>query len=98
MTQLEQDFDQFDAENPEVWNLFVRFALELIKAGRTRLSASLVIERIRWETAVATRSENGFKINNNYTAYYARKFNENFPDCGASFALRQTKGQELLSL
>ena len=97
MTQLEKDFEEFDNDNPGVWTLFVQFTNQLIAAGRRRLSASLIIERIRWESYITTMERHGYKINNNFTAYYARKFNQTFPDCGAKFALRATHGQEILT-
>ena len=93
MSELQREFDAFDAQNPSVWELFVRFASEAISAGHIHLSASLIVERIRWETQVATRSKDDLKINNNHRAYYARKFNGSFPWAGGKF-LTRTVGAE----
>lgn len=82
-------FNRYDEANPRVWQLFKRFAFEAIEASRTRLSASLIAERIRWEVSVATFGE-PFKINNNYRAFYARKFEEHFPQHAGKFAFRQS--------
>lgn len=81
-------FDRFDAENPFVWDLFQQFALEAIYAGRKRLSVSLIIERIRWETTVVRSDPDGFKINNNFRAYYARKFHRQYPAFSSFFTTR----------
>lgn len=75
---LRERFEKFHAENPKVWKLWVRFALEAINAGHKTLSASLIAERIRWETSVVTTGDR-FKLNNNHRAYYARMFMERFP-------------------
>lgn len=86
---------EFDAANPEVWRLFCKFAFEAIAAGRVDLSASLVVERIRWETEVVTRGADDFKVNNNHRAYYARKFNRAFPYAGGKFVTRAVTGEPI---
>lgn len=79
-TKLQAQFEEFHSLNPQVWKLFIRFAVQMIRAGHTTLSTSLIGERIRWETYVVTRDPNSvFKINNNYKAYYARMFMARFP-------------------
>lgn len=78
-TSLEIEFKEYDKANPQVWDYFCRFAFEAIEAGRVTLSVSLIIERIRWEVFVVTKSNDGFKINNNHRAFYARKFMKFYP-------------------
>lgn len=89
MTKLEKAFEKFDKENPIFWNLFENFALELAYSGRRHLSASLIVERIRWETSVTNTEE--YKISNNHRAYYARKFNKEYADKPYAFILRPLK-------
>lgn len=84
------DFQEFDRANPDVWRLFIRFAQELIAAGHMVLSASLITERIRWETMVQTSTED-FKINNNFRAFYARKFMRTYPAHGDIFRTRKAE-------
>ena len=72
---LQEKFEKYDVEHPELYDLFDRFAWEAINAGRKILSANLIFERIRWETEVITKGD-PFKINNNYRPYYARKWME----------------------
>lgn len=95
MSHLILKFQQFDRQNPHVWNLFVRFAFDAINSGHRVLSASLVTERIRWETTVVTFCEDGFKICNNHRAYYARKFNRIYPQAAGKFKTRLTKEEQL---
>ena len=76
---------RFDRENPEVYTMFKHFTMQALKAGMKRLSVALVIERIRWETAVVSLDADGYKINNNHTAYYARKFMSEYPELGEVF-------------
>jgi hypothetical protein len=78
-TSLEIEFREYDRNNPQVWEMFCRFAFEAIEHGRDVLSVSLIVERCRWEVFVATKSNDGFKINNNHRAFYARKFMKTYP-------------------
>jgi hypothetical protein len=79
--QIERAAEAFNKAHPKVWDLFVRFTGELHARGFRNYSAKGVFERIRWETDqadVCGKSE--FKLNNNYSAYYARWYMRAFPD------------------
>lgn len=89
-------FLQFDRDNPEFYRLFCRFTLQLIAAGKSRLSSKLIVERIRWETLIKT-TDTDFKINNNFTPYYARKFMADFPNHAGLFETRITKASPELA-
>jgi hypothetical protein len=80
-------FLKFHAKNPHVYELFKRFANEAIAAGRKRFSSKIICERIRWHTLIET-SDEIWKINNNYTADYARLFMQDFPQYEGYFATR----------
>lgn len=83
-------FERFDAANPMVWELFVKFSRTALRAGRKALSSKLIVERIRWEVYVTTKSEDEFKINNNWTAFYARKFMARYPEYKGFFRTRSS--------
>ena len=83
---VEAKFNTFHAANPHVYRLFMRFAYELMKAGHKKLSSKLIIERIRWEAAISTTGAGWhvaagrpFLIDNRFTAWYSRKFCDDFP-------------------
>jgi hypothetical protein len=82
-----EKFKTYDAENPEVWELFKRFTFEVINAGRKHTSANMIFYRIRYETAVSTVGDR-FKVNSAYTASYARKFEEDYPQHRGLFETR----------
>lgn len=92
--QADRRFAEYDAENPDIWRLFVRFAFEAIRAGHQHYSADAVLHRVRWETSVAARGGD-FKCNNNWTAYYARKFHRLYPQHKGFFRLRASKADEM---
>jgi hypothetical protein len=79
----------YDAENPEIWEMFEFFTFQLITKGYKRIGSKMVVERIRWETMV--RGTGSFKVNNNMTPYYARKFERSHPEYSGLFEKRQLK-------
>ena len=85
---LTKQFQEYDQNNPHVWHLFKRFAKEALDAGHKVLSASLIVERIRWEVNVVTYSNDPFKVNNNHRAFYSRKFMTEHPEYGNVFRTR----------
>jgi hypothetical protein len=92
LSRLERAWLIFHEANPQVWGLYERFCWEAINAGKVKLSVSLITERIRWEVWIVTKASDGFKINNNHRAYYARKWNrENRLE--AQFELRRVQGE-----
>jgi hypothetical protein len=88
--QMYQKFLDFDAENPKIWDMFCLFSQQLIHAGWDRYSADAILHRVRWETAVRGVNDQ-FKINNNYSAFYARKFREHYPEYEEFFETRKSK-------
>ena len=77
--------NKFHKEHPEVWDLFCKFAFEKIKQGHNYYGAKSVMERVRWETSAGGKSP---KINNNYVAFYSRRFSENPPEYSEFFRTR----------
>ena len=73
--------------NPEVYELFKKFTWQVIGAGHKNYSSKAIFERIRWHTDVETGGD-PFKINNNYTAYYARLFMVDHPEYDGFFRTR----------
>lgn len=68
-----QKFERFISRYPEVYELFKFYALELYRAGRRQYSARTIVERVRWQQAVNSVDDDGYKINNNHIPYFARK-------------------------
>lgn len=72
-------FLDFHIQHPQVYILFEKFALQLIDVGHKKLGSKMIMERIRWEISTGSKDDDGFKINNNYTAHYSRLFAKNNP-------------------
>lgn len=83
------DFQKYDSENPEIWDMFKRIAREAKLKGFKHYSANGIFEIIRWETKVS--GKDGFKVNNNFRADYARKLMAQDPEFLDFFRIRETK-------
>lgn len=66
-----QEFMIYHISNPQVWKKFEEKASTLRAAGVKHYGAKAIMEVIRYEETIQ-RGTDGFKCNNNYTAYYAR--------------------------
>jgi hypothetical protein len=89
--KLKADFDEFDAVNPHIWGLLVKFSFDAKNAGLEKLGIKFLVERIRWELQVVTKSTDMFKINNNHTAFYARKLMTTYPELEGFFRFRKQR-------
>lgn len=67
----DREFTRFHFRHPEAYDLFERFALQLLHAGRRHGSAEQIVQRIRWETAINPTHDGGYKLNNHYRRRYA---------------------------
>jgi hypothetical protein len=92
--QIARRFHKFDQANPRFWNLFQRFAFEVINAGRDHYSADAIFHRIRWHVNIELNSTEPVKVNNDYAAHYARKFHDNYPQHSAFFELRKQTSKD----
>jgi hypothetical protein len=85
-------FLAFHRENQDVYIELRRLALQMRDTGRTSYSIKGLFEVLRWSRDLATRGDS-FKLNNNYTAYYARLLMEHEPRLAGMFELRERGGQ-----
>lgn len=88
--KLREAFEQFHRENPDVYRLFCRFCDDAIRAGRKHLGAKMIWERMRWHTRVES-TDPAFKLNNNYHAFYARRWLVEHPEHPDFFETRRQK-------
>lgn len=86
MTELERRFWRYHEDNPHVYAMFRRFTLQATDR-KTNYSARAIFHRMRWFTEIETNGDI-FKINNNYSPYYARMFMKEFPQHAGFFRTR----------
>lgn len=89
LNAIEQSFNEFHVKHPEVYNQLVVLAREWRAAGKAKLGIKTLIEKLRWEWHVAGFDEaSGYKLNNNYSALYARKIMATEQDLDGLFETR----------
>lgn len=76
---IQERFEQFDRENPEVFELIVGQVKKAIEAGKEKFSIKVVVEWIRWETFVQPIPGGPYKLNNDFSSRYSRKLITMFP-------------------
>lgn len=86
-----QKFMIYHMGNPDVWRHFEDCALALINNGIKHFGAKAIAEHIRYEKTLQ-RGADGFRLNNNYPAYYARIFQIKHPAHADFFETREVKG------
>ncbi len=82
------DFDKYDRDNPQIWEMFVELTKEAKKKGFQHYSANGIFEQIRWHTGIVAEGES-YKISNNYRPDYARKMMNTFPEFRGFFRIKQ---------
>lgn len=90
MLRHEREFWAFHAENPHIYEHLEHIALQLRRSGVTRWGIKALWEVCRYELALRTNSSaRSFRLNNNYTAHYARLLMDSNPDLEGFFETRE---------
>lgn len=82
-------FEHYDSVHTDIWQAFEEMALKLIKQGYHHYGSKALFEKIRYHTRIDGGKD--FKVNNTFTANYARKFIRLHPEHKDFFELRETK-------
>lgn len=90
--KLEAAFWTFHYANPLVYQLLVKYARQW---GLTNSHGSInaLFERVRWDFGTTIQPTDGFRLNNNHRAFYARLIEEREADLRSFFRLRQQRRQ-----
>lgn len=75
--------------DPRLMPTFAKFAIEAAARGRTRFSANMIFNRIRWYTQVESPDGQPFKLNDHYSALMARLFVIMHPEHAGLFEFRE---------
>lgn len=90
--RLEQSFQRFHRENPNVYETLVRLARRWRRQRPdSKCGMKMLYEVARWTLSLQTQGE-PIRLNNNYHAFYARMMMERETDLVELFHIRQQKG------
>jgi hypothetical protein len=84
-------FETFHNEHPWVYRRLKDLALAIKQTGRDHYGMKALFEVLRFEHALETNKADGLKLNNNYTALYARKLGQEVPALEHFFKYRERK-------
>lgn len=87
---MTEGFWRFHQDNPDVYERLVVMARSMVTRGRSRIGMKMLFEVLRWEYFMSTETDEPFKLNNNYTAYYSRLIEHNNPELFGVFTKRQS--------
>jgi len=87
--EIRQQVTEYHSKHPEVWDLFCEFTFQMIGKGYSHYSVNAIFERIRWEMDAGGDGIHTFKLNNNYRAFYARRFMRAYPKHDGFFRTRE---------
>ena len=71
------NFDQHIKDNPDLWEMFVKYSVSLGVRNK-KFSSAGVFHLMRYETLLK-ENNSAFKLDQNWSPYYARKFIEDYP-------------------
>jgi hypothetical protein len=90
--KLEVAFWDFHHANPLVYTLLVKYARQWAR-NNEHGSINALFERVRWDYGTTIQPTDGFRLNNNHRAFYARLIETKEADLESFFRLRQQRRQ-----
>lgn len=88
-TALDDQFDSFHRDHPQVYETMVRLARQAKDRGVTRIGAKALWERMRWDMWLVTGTKP--KLNNSLVSRYARLIADQEPDLADLFEFRELR-------
>lgn len=88
--RIQEKFEKFHQDNPQILFLILRNIEAVKRAGLQHYSINGIFERIRWHVSVELRGVDcePYKLNNNYRSRYVRLIEEKFPELRGFFETR----------
>ena len=90
-----EGFYTYHQDNPQVYDSLVTLARELRRVGRDRIGMGMLFEVLRWHYLLQVKTDEQFKLNNNYRAFYSRLIEEQCPDLRGAFTKRSSEADEV---
>lgn len=91
---IREAFVAFHALNPHVYQRFKDIVFRLIERGRKRYSSKTILCVVRFQRDMETQSDEEYRINDAFTAEYARLFIVDFPQHKDFFEFRELRRHE----
>lgn len=93
MDQIAAKFAEFHNTHPWVYRRLRELALGLRNSGVRHYGISGLYETLRYEASLNCKDKEGFKLNNDYRALYARELARDEPELKDFFQFRLRKAR-----
>ena len=90
-SRARRKFEEFHRDNPHVYVELRKLAFKLVDRGWEHYGIMALWNVVRFHRHMETIADDGFKLNNNHTPFYARRLMENEPGLGDFFETRIQK-------
>ena len=84
---IQERFERFHAENPDVYRRLRALVLDDVRRGIPVAGIDFYVNVLRWKIRIETRGDE-WKINNNFRSRYARLLMEQEPELRGKFETR----------
>ncbi len=84
-----KSFKIYNQENPQIYQEFKKIAFQFINRGYKRIGSKMICEIIRYHSMI--QGDGVYRVNNVYTADYAREFEKDYPEHFGIFSKRQCR-------
>lgn len=92
--RLRERFDKFHFKNPHVFEELHKLAVKYRAARPAKqIGISLLFEVLRWHAMIETNSDDGFKLTDNFRAFYSRELMKD-PYLAGMFRVRRSAADE----
>jgi len=91
---MAEKFERFHAENPHILRTIVSIVMALKQMGHRHGGMKMIYEKMRCDHMLKTSTDEPFKLNNNYTAFYTRLVERTCPDLVGFFVKRRSQSDE----
>lgn len=89
--RLRRRFERFHRDHPEVYDELVRLARQVKARGVERWSIKGLFEVVRYNDRLRRGEGESYKLNNNYSAFYARLIASREPGLEGFFRTREQR-------
>ena len=89
---ITEKFYRFHSRNPHVYNLIVELAYRMKRSGVHKFGLKGIFEYLRWQYSMQTQGDR-YKLNNVFTALYARRIMACEPGLKDFFETRKRLGE-----
>lgn len=87
--------EDFHARNPWLLDELAEHALQLKREGYERWSVDSLLHHIRFTSRHRIEQDkSGFRVNNNFSAFYSRRLMEQYPELDGFFRIRLRRVKE----